>query len=187
MSDSAAYASVKTLRFRSQRFETWTRQERAVIVGMLRALDGVHRADVRDLIDAEQERVQNGEEHRHHTEADPDSHHDRACGQRRPPEGAQGVLDVTDCVVDECGPALVAAFVGGQRRRSEARLRPPARLSRGQAFVDQFLRLALDVERELIVQLLLDAVPPEQRARPQCQVVEIHGVSVLATERVSAS
>ena len=84
--------------------------------------------------------------------------HDRECGQRRPPEGAQGVLDVTDRVVDERGPALVAAFVGGQRRRSEARLRPLARLRRGQALVDQLLRLALDVECELIVQVLLDAV-----------------------------
>ena len=101
--------------------------------------------------------------------------HDRACGQRRPPEGAHGVLDVTDRVVDERGPALVAAFVSGERRRSEARLRPPARLSRGLAFIDQFLRVALDVECELIVQVLLDAVSSEQRARPQFQVAEIHG------------
>ena len=49
---------------------------------------------------------------------------------------------------------------------------------RGQAFVDQLLRFALDVEGELIVQLLLDAVWPEQRARPQCQVAESHGVGV---------
>ena len=33
-----------------------------------------------------------------------------------------------------------------------------ARLRRGQALVDQLLRLALDVEGELVVQLLLDAV-----------------------------
>ena len=71
---------------------------------------------------------------------------------------AQGVLDVADGVVDERGAALVAAFVGGQRRRAEARLRPLARRRRRQAFVDQLLRLALEVEGELVVQVLLDAV-----------------------------
>ena len=51
-----------------------------------------------------------------------------------------------------------------------------ARLGRGHALVDQLLRLALEVEGELVVQLLLDAAGPEQRAHPQFQVAEIHGV-----------
>ena len=65
-------------RFRSHRFETRTREERAVAVGQPRPLDGVHLGDVRDLIDAEQQRVEDGEEHRDHAEADRDGHDDRA-------------------------------------------------------------------------------------------------------------
>ena len=41
-----------------------------------------------------------------------------------------------------------------------------ARLCRRHAFVDQLSGFALDVEGELLVELLLDAVGPEQRAQP---------------------
>src|SRR6185436_13230256 len=87
---------------------------------------------------------------------------------------AQRVLDVANGVVDDRGAALVAAAIGGQRRRSKARLRALARVRRRDAFIDQLSDLVLDVERELLVELALDAVGPEQRTQPQFQVVEPH-------------
>ena len=147
-----------------------------VAVCLPRPLDGVHLGNVGDGVEAEEQRVQDGEEDRDHAEPDRNGRDNREGRQRRALECAQGVLNIADGVVDEGRAALVAAFVRGQRRRSESRLRPLARLRRGQALVDQLFRLALDVECELIVQLLLDAMWPEQRARPQFQVVKIHGV-----------
>ena len=55
------------------------------------------------------------------------------------------------------GAALVAALVGGERRRAEPRLRALSRLGRRQSLVDELLRLALEVEGELVVELALDA------------------------------
>ena len=166
----------KDARFRTQRFETRTGEQRALAVCLPRPLDGVHLGNVRDCVAAEEQRVQDGEEDRYHAEPDRNGHDNREGRQRRALECAQGVLNIADGVVDERGAALVAAFVSGDARRSKPRLRIVAGRARRHALVDQLLRFALDVKCELIVQLLLDAVWPEQRARPQFQVVKIHGV-----------
>ena len=81
-----------------------------------------NRADVRDLIDAEQERVQDGEEHRHHAEADRNRHHNREGSQRRAPERAQGVLDVP--------PEFAQPRQATSRARLLAQLRQPAQFRR---------------------------------------------------------
>ena len=126
------------------------------------------------LVDAEEERIENGEQHRHHAKSDGHRYDDGECGERRLGEGAQRVLNVANGVVDDRGAALVAAAIGRQRRRSEARLRAFACLCRRHPFIDQLSGFALDVEGELLLELLLDAVGPEQRTCPQFQVVECH-------------
>ena len=102
-------------------------------------LDGVHLADVGDRVDAEQEPVQQGEQDRHDAEADGDGDDDGERRQRRAPERAEREPDVTDGVVDERGAALVAAFVGHESRRSEARLRRGPRPSGAMPWSISFL------------------------------------------------
>ena len=162
------------MRVGSHGVEHRTRQQRGIAVGLLGPLDRVHLADVGHLVDAKDERIENGEQHRHHAKSDGHRYDDGECGERRLGEGAQRVLNVANGVVDDRGAALVAAAIGRQRRRSEARLRAFACLCRRHAFIDQLSGLALDVEGELLVELLLDAVGPEQRTYPQFQVVECH-------------
>jgi hypothetical protein len=161
------------LRVGSHRLEERTRQQRAIAAGR-RPLDRVHLADIGHLVDAEDECIENGEQHRHHAKSDGHRDDDGECGERGLGEGAQRVLDVANGVVDDRGAALVAAAIGGQRRRSEARLRAFACLRRRHAFIDQLSGFALDVEGELLLELLLDAVGPEQHTQPQFEVVERH-------------
>ena len=54
------------------------------------------------------------------------------------------------------------------------RVRALAGLCRRRAFIHQPSGLALNVEGELRVELLVDAVGPEQRTCPQFEVVECH-------------
>ena len=177
MKNDAGHGGVgvcEDMRVGSHRLEHRTRQQRAIAVGRLGPLDRVHLADVGHLVDAEDERIENGEQHRHHAKSDGHCHDDRECGERRLGEGPQRVLNVANGVVDDRGTAFVAAAIGRQRRRSEARLRAFACLCRRHAFIDQLSGFALDVEGELLLELLLDAVGPEQRTCPQFQVVECH-------------
>ena len=83
-------------------------------------------------------------------------------GERRAAERAERVEDVACQVIDEAGAASVATLVGGKRHRAEARARPRASVGGAQTGGDVLLRLALDVERELLVELAFDAA----RRRP---------------------
>ena len=62
--------------------------------------------------------------------------------------------------------AGVATPVGDERHRTEARDRPGASVNAAQARGDMLLRLALDMERELLVELAFDPVRSHQRANP---------------------
>jgi len=77
-------------------------------------------------------------------------------------------------VVHECGSALVPAFVGDDGCRPEARLCPCASLIRRHALIDQLSNFAVDVKRELVVEVPLDPSGGEQGADAQLQVVESH-------------
>jgi hypothetical protein len=102
---------------------------------------------------------------------------DREGGEGRAAERAERVRDVAFQVVDETGAAHVAALVGGKRHRAEARERPGASVNGAQTGGDVLLHLALDMERELLVELAVDAVRSNQRANPQEQVAEVHAVT----------
>ena len=65
-------------------------------------------------------------------------------------------------------------MIGGQGCRAETGLRACPRGGRRYALVDQLPGFALDVELEFVIEFLLDAARPEQRARPQLQVAESH-------------
>jgi hypothetical protein len=130
--------------------------------------------DVGHLVDAQDQRIEHGEQHGHHAKSDGHRDDDGECGERRLGEGAPRVLNVANGVIDDRGAALVAAAIRRQRRRSEVRLRASASLCRRQAFIDQLSGLALDVEGELLVELLLDPAGPEQRPYSQFQIVECH-------------
>ena len=79
------------------------------------------------------------------------------------------------------GAARVATLVGSQRHRTEAceRLRPC--LGHGQAFGDELLCLAFDMEGELVVELALDAARREQGPRAQLPVAEVASASTPAS------
>ena len=113
-------------------------------------------------IGAKKQDVVDREDHGDEPEAERDRRDDGEGGERRAAERAERVRDVACQVVDETGAARVAALVGGQRHRAEACERPGASVDGAQTGGDVLLRLALDVERELIVELALDAL----RSRP---------------------
>ena len=120
------------------------------------------------------EDVVDREHHRDEPEAERHRRDDGEGGEGRAAERAERVEDVACQVVDETGAARVAALVGGQRHRAEARERPGASVGGAQTGGDVLLRLALDVERELLVELAFDAARSHQRANPQEQVAEVH-------------
>ena len=161
--------------FSTQRLELRARQERSITIGQPRPFDPVHLGDVGDRVDPEQERIQDGEEDRHDTETDRNGDHDRDGGQRRAPEAAQRVLNVSDRVVDDGGAALVAAFIGRHGRRSKPGLRGVAGSNRLHALVDQLLRFPLDMEGELVVQVALGAAWHDECAQAKFPVANVHG------------
>jgi hypothetical protein len=107
---------------RSHRIEHGTREWWKVAAGLWRPLHLVHLADVGDVVDAKEHRVQDREEHRHHAQSDGHGRDDCECRQRRLHEGAQRVLNIPNGVVDDGGAAFVAALIGRQRRRAETSL-----------------------------------------------------------------
>ena len=111
------------------------------------------------------------------SEAEGDRRDDGESGERRAAERAERVDDVARQVVDDRGAARVAALVGGKRHRAETRERPRASVDGAQAGGDVLLRLALDMERELLVELAFDAARSHQRANPQEHVAELHLVT----------
>ena len=125
-------------------------------------------------IDTKKEDVVDREDHGDEPEAERHRRDDREGGERRAAERAERVPDVASQVVDDTGAASVATLVGGQRHRAEARERPGASIDGAQTGGDVLLRLALDVERELLVELAFDAARSHQRANPQEQVAEVH-------------
>jgi hypothetical protein len=82
------------MRVGSDRLEHRTRQQGGTAVGRLRPLDRVHLVDVGHLVDAEDERIEDGEQHRHHAKSDGHRYDDGKCGERRLGEGAHRVLNV---------------------------------------------------------------------------------------------
>ena len=107
-------------------------------------------------------------------------------GERRAAERAERVEDVARQVIDEAGAAGVATLVGGKRHRAEARQRPGASVRGAQAVGDVLLRLAFDMERELLVELAFDPARSHQRANAQEQIAEIHDAhaSFITARRV---
>ena len=150
------------------------------VVRLLRAFNGVDLGDVRYGVGPEQQHVQDREEDGHHAESNRDRDDDGERGEWRAPEGAKGVVKVADGVVDERGAALVAAFVGGDGDRSEARPCLRARILGTHAFVDQLPGLALDVELQFVVEVALGAIGQEERASAQSQVAKVHAVTPVS-------
>ena len=74
---------------------------------------------------------------------------------RRRWPAAERVTNVAHAIVQECGAACVAALVGGQRHGPESRASTDASLLGAHAVRDVLLCFALDMERELVVQLEL--------------------------------
>ena len=85
----------------------------------------------------------------------------------RPAERAAGVQDVSYDTVDQRRAARVAALVGRDGHRAEVRLRARPRLGGAEAVGEVLPGFALDMERELLIQVALDAARSEQRARLQ--------------------
>ena len=100
----------------------------------------------------------------------------KRCAAERP----ERVEDVACQVIDETGATSVATLIGGQRHRAEARDRLGASVDGAQTGGDVLLRLALDVERELLVELAFDALGSHQRANPQEQVAEVHAFTPVS-------
>ena len=132
----------------------------------LRQLHGKQLAGTPHGIGTKKEDVVDREYHGDEPEAERDRRDDGEGGERRAAERAERVRDVACQVVDETGAARVAALVGGKRHRAEARERPGASVDGAQTGGDVLLRLALDVERELLVELAFDAVrePPARES-----------------------
>jgi hypothetical protein len=86
------------------------------------------------------------------------------------------VDDVAGERVDRRCAANVAALVGGARRGAETRTGEPQRFVAAHAGRDVRVRLALDVELELLVELLFGPAPEDERAKTQPQIAPGHGV-----------
>ncbi len=103
-----------------------------------------------------------------------DRYDDGERGKGRAAERAERVEDVARQGIDERGAASVATLVGGKWHRAEARERPGAGVRGVQAVREVLLRLALDVERQLFVELAFDPARRHQRAHPQEQIAKNH-------------
>ncbi len=101
MSGSIAKASVKTLVSRRSASYCGRVNRLRLAVGRARTLDPEQLAGVGDLVDAEEEDVEEGEDDGHQAQAERHGRHDRESRQGRPPERADGVEDVTHAAVDE--------------------------------------------------------------------------------------
>ena len=155
----------------------------ASAAGAVRAhLHGKQLAGALHGIDAKQEDVVDREHRRDQPKAERHRRDDGEGGEGRAAERAERVEDVARQVIDESGAASVATLVGGKRHRAEARERPGASVGGAQAVGDVLLRLALDVERELLVELTFDPARGNPRANPQQQVAEVHGVACRDTK-----
>ena len=160
--------------FGAQRLELRPREARTLAVGIVRPLDDEHLVHIGHGVDAEQEHVEDGEDDGDQAKPQRHRRNDRERDQRRPLDRAERIQHVANRVVDERGAALVAAFVRGQRHRTEPLQRRRPRIGRAHALGDQLLRFALDVERELLVELALGAPWHHESAGAQHQVAEIH-------------
>ena len=157
---SIAKASVKTLV--SRRIASYSGRVNGtsfIRAGVCRPLQlhGKQLARAPHRIDAKKEDVVDREDDGDEPEAECDRRDDGEGGEGRAAERAERVEDVARQVIDESGAASVATLVGGKRHRAEARERPGASVGGAQTGGDVLLRLALDVERELLVELAFDA------------------------------
>jgi hypothetical protein len=146
-----------------------------------RPLHGKQLARAPHGIDAKKEHVVDREYHRDEPEAQCHRRDDRQSGERRTTERAERVADVASQVVDDTRAASVATLVGGKRHRAEARDRPGASIDGAQTGGDVLLGLALDVERELLVELAFDTPGSGESAHAQEQIAEIHGHASFIT------
>ncbi len=142
--------------------------------GPLRNGDGKQLAGALHGVDAKQDDVVDREHHGDEPEAECHRRDDGEGGERRAGERAERVEDVAREVIDEGDATGVTALIGSQRHRSEARARPAASLDRPQSCGDVLLRLALDMKREFLVELALDAAGSQQRANAQEEIADVH-------------
>ena len=143
-------------RERHPRIRAWTCRpdHRKQLVGVL------------DRIDTKEKQAVEREHRRHQPEADGDRGNDGESGEGGAAEGAERVEAVARQIVDEASASLVATLVGGKRHRAEAGDRPGASVYRAQARRDVLLRVALDMERELLVEFAFDAMRSHHRVKP---------------------
>ena len=71
-------------------------------------------------------------------------------------------------------PRASRHLVGDEGRRSESDAREALRVGVADAGVPMFSRLHLEMERQLLVELVIDAPPEQERAEPQHQIGDCH-------------
>jgi len=116
-------------------------------------------------VDPEEEHVEEREGDGDDAEAERDRRDDRQRHERRPAKRAQREAEVAPERLEERDPAFVSALVGGERNRAEPRQRPAPGFSSVHALSDVLPGFALDVERELIVELPFDPARCDQGAQ----------------------
>src|SRR5262249_47277315 len=121
-------------------------------------------ARVLHRIDAKEEQAVPREHRSNQPKADGDRADDGDSREGGAAEGAERVEDGAGQAIDETGATRVAALVGSQQYRAEARQREVSCLARAQTVGDLPLRFAFDMERELVVQLAFDVPGSHQRA-----------------------
>ena len=161
-------------RLADERFILRAREALGLRVGRSLTFDREQLVRVAHLVHAKDEGVEDREHDGHQPEAEPHRRHNRQGHQGRPAERATGVQDVSHHIVDERRATRVAALVGCDGHRAETGHRARPGLGGADAVGDVLLCFALDVKRQLLVQVALHAAWSQQRARPQFQMAEIH-------------
>ena len=169
-------------RLASERFILRAREALGLRVGRLLTHDREELVRVPHLVHAKQRSVQQREHDGHQAETEPHRRHNRQGHQGRAAERATGVEDVSDQIVDERRAARVAALVGRDRHGAETGHRARSRLGGAEAVGEVLPGFAFEMERELLIQVALDAARSEQRACPQFQTAKNHGSNATGSK-----
>ena len=137
-------------------FATFRIFSRRIRAGACPPLYGKQFARALHRIGTKKDGVVEREHHANQPEAETDRRDDGKGGEWRAAERAERVEDVPHEGINQSGPAGVATLVGSERHRAEASQRPGACVCGAQARCDLLLRLSLDMERELLVEVAFD-------------------------------
>ncbi len=138
-------------------------------------------------IDAEEERIEEREDHGDKRQSQSDSGDDGASREGSAAEAAQPVEDIARRGVEERGAALVAALIGRERHGAKACPRLRAGLRSREAAFDERLRFAFQMEGELLVELPLHVAGGQQRSSAELQVPQIHRQASFITRPIAAA